>query len=199
MVMSLTPRPWAAAVMRSRPSASSCARSQLSRSSVARFPDIAISVSTDDGGKRRVLCGRLGRVAIEHRHVALFGVVRKRAAPRRHNGVPVADEETGMLTKGRLDIVVGRALGTVLMTVRGPLRGATVPRLGKTVEKVLGERPERVVIDLTGVTDLDDDGLAALRQAKVSAEAHQVQLVLTSRAKAALAAFADEAHRFTVV
>ena len=88
-------------------------------------------------------------------------------------------------------MVVGRALGTVLVTVRGPLRSDTADRFDRTVGKALAEGPERVVIDLTGVTDLDDSGREALRDAQVSAETHQVQLVLTSKRQDLLDAIRD--------
>lgn len=88
-------------------------------------------------------------------------------------------------------MVVGRALGTVLVTVRGPLRSETVERFDRTVGKALAEYPERLVIDITGVTELDDGGVAALHEARSSAEDHQVQLVLTSRRKELLDALGD--------
>lgn len=86
-----------------------------------------------------------------------------------------------MLTRSGLDIVVGRALGTVVMTVRGPLLARSAADLSTSVDEVLAETPNRVVIDLTGVTDLDDDAVEALEQAQVRAEASQVELQLTSR------------------
>lgn len=95
------------------------------------------------------------------------------------------------LARSRLDLVVGRALGTVLVTVRGPLRSDTADRLDRTVGKALAEGPERLVIDLTGVTDLDEAGKDVLRDAYVSAETHQVQLVITSRRKDLLDQIAD--------
>lgn len=86
-----------------------------------------------------------------------------------------------MLTRSGLDIVVGRALGTVLMTVRGPLQTRSVPDLFDSLDDVLASSPERVVIDLTGVPDLDDNAIGALHQAQSTAEAKDVQLQLTSR------------------
>lgn len=88
-------------------------------------------------------------------------------------------------------MVVGRALGTVLVTVRGPLRSDTADRFDRTVGKALAEGPERLVIDLTGVTDLDESGKDALRDAHESAETHRVQLVLTSKRQELLDAIAD--------
>ena len=86
-----------------------------------------------------------------------------------------------MLTRSGLDIVVGRALGTVLMTVRGPLERRSAPDLFQSLDDVLASAPERVVIDLTGVPDLDDDAIGALQQAQSTAESNQVQLQLTTR------------------
>lgn len=86
-----------------------------------------------------------------------------------------------MLTRSGLDIVVGRALGTVVMTVRGPLQSGSASDLYASVGDVLADGPERVVIDLTGVTDLDDAAVAVLERAQVAAEASDVQLALTSR------------------
>jgi MFS superfamily sulfate permease-like transporter len=97
-----------------------------------------------------------------------------------------------------LDMVVGRALGTALMTVRGPLRAGTCDRFTSKVDKVLTDRPERLVLDLTDAV-IDDEGVRALRQAQSSAEAHEVQLVLTSKRKEALADLEERAAGFFVV
>ncbi|HEV7887298.1 MAG TPA: STAS domain-containing protein [Acidimicrobiales bacterium] len=104
-----------------------------------------------------------------------------------------------MLARSRLDVVVGRALGTVLMTVRGPLRKNTSQRFITSLRRALREAPERVVVDLTGVTVLDDDGIVVLQEAKHTAEAEQVQLVLTSKRRELLAAVDGLADDFTVV
>jgi len=106
-----------------------------------------------------------------------------------------------MRTRSRLDIVVGHALGTVLMTVYGPLGREGTDRLQNCVVAALEQSPERVVIDLTGATDVHPDAVAVLREAKSQAEAAQVALVLTSRRKEALAALeaAAEDEDFTVV
>jgi anti-anti-sigma factor len=104
-----------------------------------------------------------------------------------------------MLARSRLDVVVGRALGTVVMTVRGPLRKATADGLSRSLDRVLGDSPERVVVDLTEVTVLDDDGLAVLQKARSAAESHQVELQLTSRRKETRTAIEGLAGTFTVV
>lgn len=96
-----------------------------------------------------------------------------------------------MLTRSGLDIVVGRALGTVVMTVRGPLLGRSAPDLYSSVDEVLAESPDRVVLDLTGVTDLDDGAVAVLEQARVAAEASHVELQLTSRRQETRAKLSD--------
>jgi anti-anti-sigma regulatory factor len=104
-----------------------------------------------------------------------------------------------MRTRSRLDIVVGHALGTVLMTVRGPLRKEGTDRLHACVAAAIEQTPERVVIDLTGVTDVEPDAVAVLQQARSAAEAQQVALVLTSRRKETLAALEALPEDFTVV
>lgn len=96
-----------------------------------------------------------------------------------------------MLTRSGLDIVVGRALGTVVMTVRGPLQSNSASDLYSSVGALLADAPERVVIDLTGVTDLDDDAVAVLERAQVAAEASDVQLQLTSRRQETLERLGD--------
>jgi anti-anti-sigma regulatory factor len=96
-----------------------------------------------------------------------------------------------MLTSSGLDVVVGRALGTVLMTVHGPLDRGAAPDLAASIDVVLNEHPERVVIDLSGVTDLDDAGTKVLRHAKSAAEASQVRFELTSRPNEVLSALGD--------
>lgn len=102
-----------------------------------------------------------------------------------------------MLTRSGLDIVVGRALGTVLMTVRGPLQTRSAPDLVHSLDEVFAYSPERVVIDLTGVTELDDDGLTTLQKAQVAAEESHVQLQLTSRCQETLARLSD--HDLNIV
>jgi anti-anti-sigma factor len=96
----------------------------------------------------------------------------------------------------RLDVVVGRALGTVLVTVRGELDASTARELHRCVSSILAERPERLVIDLNGVVGLDDDGAAALRRARRRAERAQVQLQLTSRRPRALDGLAADGFTF---
>jgi anti-anti-sigma regulatory factor len=93
-----------------------------------------------------------------------------------------------MLTSNGLDVVVGRALGTVLVTVRGPLRRECAPELAAQLDEVLDERPERVVIDLTGLTAVDESGTHALTAAKQAADAARIELQLTSRRAEVLAA-----------
>lgn len=97
-------------------------------------------------------------------------------------GRPIGEAEVGeLLTRSGLDVVVGRAMGTVLVTVRGPLRAEGARDLVASVDDVLDDRPERVVIDLTGVTTIDDAGVAVLERAQERADAHDVQLQVTSR------------------
>lgn len=88
-------------------------------------------------------------------------------------------------------MIVGRALGTVVMTVRGPLRAPGARDLVASVEEALADRPERLVIDLTGATALDDEGLAELVRAQERADAHEVQLQVTSRSKEILSRLDD--------
>lgn len=76
--------------------------------------------------------------------------------------------------------MIGRALGTVLLTIRGHLRTSTGARLRIDVDRVLDESPERLVIDLTEAV-IDADGVRVLSEVRSSAEDHHVQLVLTSR------------------
>ena len=92
-----------------------------------------------------------------------------------------------MAGTGGLDVVVGHALGTILMTVRGQLRRSTSERFQSKLDKALRQAPERLVIDLSDAT-IDDEGARLLRKARSTAEGHQVQLVLTSRNREMLAA-----------
>ncbi len=46
-----------------------------------------------------------------------------------------------------------------LLTLRGELDIATLPRLEEAVEKVLADRPERLVLDLRPLEFLDSSGL----------------------------------------
>lgn len=98
-----------------------------------------------------------------------------------------------MLTRSGLDIVVGRAMGTVLMTVRGPLKTRSAPDLCDSVDEVLTAAPllERLVLDLTGVTELDDGAVKVLERAQVAADAAHVRLQLTSRHKATAERLSD--------
>ena len=89
------------------------------------------------------------------------------------------------------DVVVGRALGTVLVTVRGTLDQVTAREFSGCLDEVFGERPERVVIDLTGLDGLDTMGAAALRTAKRQADRDEVQVQLTSRNPGSLTALAS--------
>lgn len=93
-------------------------------------------------------------------------------------------------------MVVGRALGTVLMTVRGALGRAAAQELVASVEEVVGEQPQRVVIDLTGVTAIEDDGVEVLYEAKAAAEAHKVEFQVTAKSDQILTRLSDD---FTVV
>lgn len=88
-------------------------------------------------------------------------------------------------------MVVGRAMGTVLVTVRGPLCAEGARDLVASVDEVLNDRPERVVIDVTGVTAIDDAGVATLGSAQRRAEACGVQLQVTSRSREILARLSD--------
>lgn len=77
------------------------------------------------------------------------------------------------------------------MTVRGPLRAPGARDLVASVEEALADRPERVVIDLTGATALDDDGLAELARAQQRADAYEVPIQVTSRSKEILSRLSD--------
>jgi anti-anti-sigma factor len=92
-------------------------------------------------------------------------------------------------------------MGTVLVTVRGELGARGAKELGRWINRVLAESPERVVIDLTNVAELDRDGAAALHKAKQRAERKAVQLLLTSRTRVPLDALDSVglAQEFTVV
>jgi anti-anti-sigma regulatory factor len=80
-----------------------------------------------------------------------------------------------------LHVVVGRALGTALVTLRGALCWPAADDLDAQLDEVLAQGPERVVLDLTGVTDLDDGGTELLHHARHRVEAQGVRFEITSR------------------
>jgi anti-sigma B factor antagonist len=82
-----------------------------------------------------------------------------------------------------LVIHVGDADGLVVVTIAGALDLATMPRLRDRLVRVISERPgATLVLDLDGLSAIDDAGLGALVGALRRARVHggDVVLVCTS-------------------
>ena len=62
----------------------------------------------------------------------------------------------------QFDVERTTVLGRPALTVRGELDIATAPRLAAAVEFQLSQRPQCLVVDLTGTTFLDSSGAAQL-------------------------------------
>ncbi|MGY1683612.1 STAS domain-containing protein [Geodermatophilus sp. SYSU D01176] len=71
----------------------------------------------------------------------------------------------------QFDVEPTTVLGRPALTVRGELDIATAPRLAEAVESQLSQRPQSLVVDLTGTTFLDSSGARQLaRTARRAAE-----------------------------
>ena len=70
------------------------------------------------------------------------------------------------------------AAGTRTLIVDGDLDVATAPRLVATFDQALEQRPDRIVIDVTGVEFADSSGLAALIRCRRRAVRCHSQLLL---------------------
>ncbi len=66
------------------------------------------------------------------------------------------------------------------MSLAGEIDLSTAPRLSSAVSEVLGDQPARVVLDMTGVTFCDSQGLGTLVVLSRKARMAQTYLVLTN-------------------
>ena len=57
---------------------------------------------------------------------------------------------------------VQRSSNSTTLTVRGSLDINTAPMLGEEVDRIVGDRPELVIVDLSGLDLIDSSGVAAL-------------------------------------
>lgn len=88
-----------------------------------------------------------------------------------------------------LQIERGTEGARALMTLRGELDIATVPRLEEAVEATLEERPEQLVIDLRPLAFLDSSGLRELIVLADRAEREEWELLLVRPLPPALTIF----------
>lgn len=57
---------------------------------------------------------------------------------------------------------VQRSSNTTTLTVRGSLDINTAAQLGEEIDRILGDKPTLVVVDLSGLDLIDSSGVAAL-------------------------------------
>jgi anti-sigma B factor antagonist len=57
---------------------------------------------------------------------------------------------------------VQRSAETTTLSVRGSLDINTAPQLGEEIDRLLGEKPAVVIVDLSGLDLIDSSGVAAL-------------------------------------
>jgi anti-sigma B factor antagonist len=57
---------------------------------------------------------------------------------------------------------VQRSSNSTTLVVRGSLDINTAPQLGEEIDRIVGEKPSLVVVDLSGLDLIDSSGVAAL-------------------------------------
>ena len=82
--------------------------------------------------------------------------------------------------RAELTITVQRTAGEVVLNLTGEIDMLTATRLSSVVNEVLAEPPPRIVLDLTGVTFCDSQGLGTLVVLSRKASHAQSLLVLTN-------------------
>jgi anti-anti-sigma factor len=81
---------------------------------------------------------------------------------------------------GQFSLTQHRDSDRVLVTVAGELDAATVPQLREMLDAIIATHAGSAVIDLSGVTFMDSTGIHALFDAKTTAKASPLELVLSS-------------------
>ncbi|GAB3156231.1 STAS domain-containing protein [Micromonospora sonneratiae] len=84
------------------------------------------------------------------------------------------------MERAELTITVQRTAGEVVLNLTGEIDMLTATRLSSVVNEVLAEPPPRIVLDLTGVTFCDSQGLGTLVVLSRKASHAQSLLVLTN-------------------
>ena len=84
------------------------------------------------------------------------------------------------MERPELTVSVRRTPSEVVVGLTGEIDLSTAPRLSATVTELLSEAPARVVLDMTGVTFCDSQGLGTLVVLSRKASMAQSCLVLTN-------------------
>jgi anti-sigma B factor antagonist len=79
---------------------------------------------------------------------------------------------------GQLGLNVTHADSQTVLTVTGDINMTTSPRMRAALIEAASQRPERMVVDLEGVTYIDSSGIATLVEALQRARREGRQLVL---------------------
>jgi anti-sigma B factor antagonist len=86
----------------------------------------------------------------------------------------------GRVERPELSISVRRSPAEAVVSLAGEIDLSTAPRLSSAVGDLLAEPPDRVVLDMTGVTFCDSQGLGTLIVLSRKASMAQSCLVLTN-------------------
>lgn len=78
----------------------------------------------------------------------------------------------------RLDLEVDRTDSETVLTVRGEVNMSSSPELRRALQRVLQERPRRLIVDLAGVTYIDSSGMATLVEALQHTRKMEAEMVL---------------------
>ncbi|MEU0553436.1 STAS domain-containing protein [Dactylosporangium maewongense] len=85
------------------------------------------------------------------------------------------------MDRPELSVTVRRAPTETVVSLAGEIDMSTVQRLATTVDEILGgDAPQRVVLDMSGVTFCDSQGLGTLVVLSRKATMAQSYLVLTN-------------------
>jgi anti-anti-sigma factor len=86
--------------------------------------------------------------------------------------------DSDLPTPGGLEISSELDGGTLCVWLRGELDLASAQRMEDSFAQIDGERPQRVIVDLSGLEFIDSTGLRLLLQADTRAREHGYELVL---------------------
>jgi anti-anti-sigma factor len=86
-------------------------------------------------------------------------------------------DRLGHVERPELSIAIQRAPDEVTLCLAGEIDVFTVVKLSATVNDVLGEQPQRILLDMSGVTFCDSQGLGTL--VVLSRKAQHARSVLT--------------------
>jgi anti-sigma B factor antagonist/stage II sporulation protein AA (anti-sigma F factor antagonist) len=97
-----------------------------------------------------------------------------------------------MLVGSYLSLVVSRVLGRVVVDIHGPLDASTVHELGDRLVDIIETQGHRqLVLDLRGMTHIDDAGLAVLVDALECMRRNGGELVLSGPTSGMTQVFRD--------